>query len=44
MKNLADLGTARTKRFARGLNVGNNQVQASGGSGCGRRNLRAELD
>ena len=44
VEHLADLGTAGGEFAVRSLNIGNDQVQALGRAGRGRRDLRAELD
>ena len=44
VEHLADLGTAGGELVARGLDIGDDQVQALGRAGRGRRDVRAELD
>ena len=44
VEHLADLDTAGDEFVARSLDVGDDQVQALGRAGRGRRDLRAELD
>src|SRR5581483_5307082 len=43
-EHLADLDTVREELVARGLDVGDDQVQALGRPGRGRRDIGAELD
>ena len=44
MEDLAGLDTVADEFGSRGLDVGDDQVQALGRAGCGRREARAELD
>src|SRR5277367_3011027 len=44
VEDFADLGAARCKRFACGVDIRDDQIKALGGARCRRRQLGAELD